>query len=77
MIERHGSSDDRLNPNILHHQIIYLNSELNKYKSKVRDYQEDYHYSQLEKLKNENSHLLKEQQQMKNQMEYINKKSLL
>ena len=72
MIKRHGSSDDRLNPNILHHQIIYLNSELNKYKSKVRDYQEDYHYSQLEKLKNENSHLLKEQQQFTNQIEEMN-----
>ena len=69
MIDRNGSPDDRLNPTILHHQIIYLNSELNKYKSKVRDYQEDYHYSQLEKLKIENSHLLREQQQMTNQIE--------
>jgi len=51
MIKRHELPDDRLNPEILHHQIIYLNSELNKYKSKVREYQEDYHYSQLEKLK--------------------------
>ena len=69
MIERNGAPDNRLNPTILHHQIIYLNSELNKYKSKVRDYQEDYHYSQLEKLKIENRHLLREQQQMTNQIE--------
>ena len=72
MIDRNGSPDDRLNPTILHHQIIYLNSELNKYKSKVRDYQEDYHYSQLEKLKIENSHLLREQQQITNQIEEMN-----
>ena len=76
MIDRNGSPDDRLNPNILHHQIIYLNSELNKYKSKVRDYQEDYHYSQLEKLKIENSHLLREQQQFTSQMEEMNHKNL-
>lgn len=76
MIKGHGSSDDRLNPNILHQQILYLNSELNKYKSKVRDYQEDYHYSQLEKLKIENSQLLREQQQFTSQIEEMNHKNL-
>ena len=76
MIKRHGSPDDRLNPEILHHQIIYLNSELNKYKSKVREYQEDYHYSQLEKLKIENRHLLGEQQRFTSQMEEMNNKNL-
>ena len=76
MIDRNGSPDDRLNPTILHHQIIYLNSELNKYKSKVRDYQEDYHYSQLEKLKIENRHLLGEQQRFTSQLEEINHKNL-
>ena len=76
MIKGHGSSDDRLNPNILHQQILFLNSELNKYKSKVRDYQEDYHYSQLEKLKIENRHLLEEQQRFTSQMEELNHKNL-
>ena len=76
MIKGHGSSDDRLNPTILHQQILFLNSELNKYKSKVRDYQEDYHYSQLEKLKIENRHLLEEQQRFTSQMEELNHKNL-
>ncbi len=72
MKKRHELPDDRLNPVILHQQIIYLSSELDKYRLKVRDYQESYHYSQLEKLKIENSHLLGERQQFTNQIEEMN-----
>lgn len=45
--------------------IIHLNSELSKYKEKVREYQEDYHYSQLESLKIENRKLIEEKKQLK------------
>ncbi|MDQ0162516.1 hypothetical protein [Aeribacillus alveayuensis] len=45
--------------------IIHLNSELSKCKEKVREYQEDYHYSQLESLKIENRKLIEEKKQLK------------
>ncbi|WP_226584710.1 hypothetical protein [Halobacillus litoralis] len=41
----------------LQQRIIYYRAELDKYKKKVQDYQDNYHYSQLEKLKNENADL--------------------
>src|SRR4051794_30057411 len=72
MKKRHELPDDRLNPIILQQQIIYLSSELDKYRLTVRDYQENYHYSQLEKLKIKNSHLLGERQQFTNQIEVMN-----
>jgi chromosome segregation ATPase len=40
---------------MLKQRIIHLNSELTKYKEKIQQYQDDYHYSQLETLKVENA----------------------
>jgi len=76
MKRKHDPPDDRLNPVILQQQIIYLSSELDKYRSKVRDYQVNYHYSQLEKLKIENNHLLGERKQFTIQIKDINHKNL-
>ncbi len=45
---------------MLQQKIIHLNSELSRYKAKVKEYQDDYHYSQLEQLKEENLRLRKE-----------------
>ncbi|MCK6206916.1 hypothetical protein KZX50_15830 [Bacillus infantis] len=42
---------------MLQQKIIHLNSELSRYKAKVKEYQDDYHYSQLEILKEENQRL--------------------
>ncbi|KHF39861.1 hypothetical protein [Halalkalibacter okhensis] len=42
----------------LQQKIIYFKSELAKYQAKVQDYENNYHYSQLKKLKEENLHLL-------------------
>ncbi|MYL30147.1 hypothetical protein GLW03_09980 [Halobacillus halophilus] len=44
----------------LQQKLIYYRSELDKYKKKVQDYQENYHYSMLESLKNENEKLKQE-----------------
>ncbi|WP_035532545.1 hypothetical protein [Halobacillus kuroshimensis] len=44
----------------LQQKVIYYRSELDKYKKKVQDYQENYHYSMLESLKNENEQLKQE-----------------
>lgn len=76
MKKRHLLPDDRLNPVILQQQIIYLKSELDKYRSKVHDYQENYHYSQLEKLKMENSKLFGELNRYKSQLEEMNHNNL-
>ena len=76
MKKRHLSSGDRLNPFILQQEIIYLRAELDKYRSKVHDYQENYHYSQLENLKIENSHLLEELNGSKSQLEEMNHNNL-
>ncbi len=45
---------------MLKQKIIHLNSELSRYKAKVKEYQDDYHYSQLETLKGKNLLLEKE-----------------
>ncbi|MGD6875938.1 hypothetical protein [Bacillus infantis] len=45
---------------MLKQKIIHLNSELSRYKAKVKEYQDDYHYSQLETLKEKNLLLEKE-----------------
>lgn len=51
----------------LQQRIIYYRAELDKYKKKVQDYQNNYHYSQLEKLKSENAVLLQEIEEWRNQ----------
>lgn len=50
---------------LLQQKIIHFKSELAKYKEKVKDYQENYHYALLEKLKKENAKLLEEQNVLK------------
>ncbi|SFJ75244.1 hypothetical protein SAMN04487936_10445 [Halobacillus dabanensis] len=50
---------------LLQQKIIHFKSELAKYKEKVKDYQENYHYALLEKLKKENAKLLEEQNALK------------
>jgi chromosome segregation ATPase len=45
---------------MLQQKIIHLNSELSRYKARVKEYQDDYHYSQLERLKEENISLKKQ-----------------
>ncbi|UJW58367.1 hypothetical protein HXZ66_13575 [Bacillus sp. A116_S68] len=52
----------------LQQQVIYFKSELAKFKDKVKHYQNDYHYSQIEKFKMENSELIDELQQVRNQL---------
>lgn len=59
----------------LQQKVIYLTAEISKYKNKIKEYQENYHYSQLETLKNENQYL-KEQIQ-KNQQDELNIKEQL
>ncbi|WP_181898506.1 hypothetical protein, partial [Halobacillus trueperi] len=44
----------------LQQRLIYYRAELDKYKKKVQDYQDNYHYSQLEQLKMENAELKEE-----------------
>ena len=51
----------------LQQRIIYYRAELDKYKKKVQDYQNNFHYSQLEKLKIENSVLMQEIEEWRNQ----------
>lgn len=51
----------------LQQRVIYYKAELDKYKRKVQDYQENYHYALLEKLKNENEGLLKEKAEWETQ----------
>ncbi|SFJ74998.1 hypothetical protein SAMN04487936_10435 [Halobacillus dabanensis] len=51
----------------LEQKLIYYRAELDKYKRKVEDYQDNYHYSQLEKLKIENAELLDQIEQSNNQ----------
>ncbi|MGP4062196.1 hypothetical protein [Halobacillus sp. H74] len=50
---------------LLQQKIIHFKSELAKYKEKVKDYQENYHYALLEKLKKENADLIEEQEELK------------
>ncbi|MGA5688816.1 hypothetical protein [Cytobacillus pseudoceanisediminis] len=52
----------------LQQKVIFLSAEISKYKNKIMDYQENYHYSQLETLKIENLYL-KEQIQKYQQNE--------
>ncbi|RBP90546.1 hypothetical protein DFO70_10951 [Cytobacillus firmus] len=70
-IKEDGKQDNR----ILQQKVIYLTAEISKYKNKIKDYQENYHYSQLETLKNENQYL-KEQIQKKQQDELDIKEEL-
>ncbi len=48
----------------LQQKIIYFKAELDKYKKQVKDYQENFHYALLEKLKEENENLKEENNQL-------------
>ncbi|HZH58224.1 MAG TPA: hypothetical protein VEY70_01310 [Metabacillus sp.] len=67
------SSNDikRNDPNQLQQKIIYYRSELAKYKARVEDYENNYHYSQLRLLKQENIKLIQEKEQISIQFEEI------
>ncbi|MFC0561970.1 hypothetical protein [Halalkalibacter alkalisediminis] len=55
------STNVKMNDTIqLQQKIIYFKAELAKYQAKVKDYENDYHYSQLKKLKEENLQLMEE-----------------
>ncbi|MFG6115334.1 hypothetical protein ACGTN9_09085 [Halobacillus sp. MO56] len=57
----------------LQQMIIYYKAELAKYKGKVKDYQENYHYSQLKSLKEQNIELLEEKERVTNQLSQTKK----
>ncbi|MDQ0255370.1 DNA-binding winged helix-turn-helix (wHTH) protein [Evansella vedderi] len=48
----------KLTPVQLQQKIIHLQSEIGKYKKQINDYQENYHYSLLEELREENKALV-------------------
>ncbi|MCQ6274862.1 hypothetical protein JMM81_07770 [Bacillus sp. V3B] len=73
MKKRNIFPNESVNPVILQQQIYYLKAELDKYRSRVNDYQGNYHYNQLEKLKIENSTLHNELNKYQGQMEEMNK----
>ncbi|WP_394184818.1 hypothetical protein [Metabacillus halosaccharovorans] len=58
----------------LNQRLIYYKSELSKYKSLVEDYQNNYHYSLLRKLKTENRSLLDQIQDVSLQLNNMTKK---
>ncbi|MFG6118356.1 MULTISPECIES: hypothetical protein [Thalassobacillus] len=57
----------------LQQMIIYYKAELAKYKEKVKDYQENYHYSLLTTLKEQNIELLEENERVTNQLSQTKK----
>lgn len=59
----HIKKDD---PVMLKQQIMYLKSELVQYEKKVKDYQNNYHYSMIESLKRENGVLKEDLASLKN-----------
>ncbi len=57
------SNNSRITDTIqLQQKIIYFKSELTKYQAKVKDYENNYHYSQLKVLKEENLQLMDEKE---------------
>ncbi|UTR15334.1 hypothetical protein MM221_01695 [Salipaludibacillus sp. LMS25] len=58
-------------PVLLQQQVIYFKSELAKFKNKVKHYQNDYHYSLIEELKEKNSKLIEEMRGNKHQIERL------
>ncbi|ADU31136.1 hypothetical protein [Evansella cellulosilytica] len=70
---------EKLTPVQVKQKVIYLQSELQKYRNKVKDYEENYHYKLLEELKVENDMLKKENRKLEDKMEQLTneKKGLL
>ncbi|WP_078579796.1 coiled-coil domain-containing protein [Salipaludibacillus agaradhaerens] len=58
-------------PVLLQQQVIYFKSELAKFKNKVKHYQNDYHYSLIEELKEKNSKLIEETRMKENQIDRL------
>ncbi|MCR6107303.1 hypothetical protein HXA34_13440 [Salipaludibacillus agaradhaerens] len=58
-------------PVLLQQQVIYFKSELAKFKNKVKHYQNDYHYSLIEELKEKNRRLIEETQAKENQIGWL------
>ncbi|MBM7553623.1 hypothetical protein [Thalassobacillus pellis] len=59
----------------LQQKIIHFKSELAKYKEKVKDYQDNYHYSQLEQLKEQNNKLREEKEEAVNDIQALQQES--
>lgn len=67
-----SKSNSNLNTTQLSQRIIYLKSELAKYKAIVEDYENNYHYSQLRKLKLQNKELREEKESISLQLQELN-----
>ncbi|WP_062513308.1 hypothetical protein [Halobacillus sp. KGW1] len=61
---------------LLQQKIIHFKSELAKYKEKVKDYQENYHYALLEKLKKENTALRDREEQLQKEKSVATQESV-
>ncbi|MCV9885436.1 hypothetical protein [Metabacillus halosaccharovorans] len=61
-------------PTQLQQKIIYYQSELAKYKTKVEDYENNYHYSLLRSLKQDNIKIIEEKKRVSVQFEEVEKK---
>lgn len=64
-----SKTQTRLTPVQLQQRVIFLQAEVAKYKEKVRNYQENYHYQLLDDLKTENKDLIKKNQLLAEQKE--------
>gem|GEM_PF-6963612 len=58
----------------LHQKLIHMKSELAKYKAQVEDYENNYHYSQLRKLKLANAKLIEENNSLSIQLDNTTQK---
>ncbi|WP_028784810.1 hypothetical protein [Thalassobacillus devorans] len=67
------SNNNMGDPVQLQQKIIYFKAELAKYKEKVKDYQENYHYAQLDNLKEQNIQLLEDKAELDYQVEKMEK----
>ncbi|WP_226526798.1 hypothetical protein [Metabacillus niabensis] len=59
---------------MLQQKLIHMKSELSRYKAQVEDYENNYHYSQLRKLKHANANLLEEKNSISLQLDITKKK---
>lgn len=65
----------KLTPVQLQQKIIHLQSELGKYKKRVKDYQENYHYRLLDELREENMSLVEKNQLLQTSYKEIYEKN--
>ncbi|MBU8906891.1 hypothetical protein [Desertibacillus haloalkaliphilus] len=64
-------SINRNDPEVLKQKLIHIQSELSLYKQKVRNYQENYHYRQLETLKVENEELKEQLENLQSKLDEL------